>query len=45
VTETETEVTQNNDLIQGTCFIKDKILNILYVLGATILFFAMCSTP
>nr|KYP38557.1 hypothetical protein KK1_040183 [Cajanus cajan] len=30
-----TEAAQNNDLIQGTCFIKGKTLNVLYDLGVT----------
>nr|KYP31810.1 hypothetical protein KK1_047687 [Cajanus cajan] len=31
----ETEAAQNNDLIQGKCFIKGKTLNVLYDSGAT----------
>nr|KYP35134.1 hypothetical protein KK1_043846 [Cajanus cajan] len=34
-TMTGTEAAQNNDLIQGTCFIKGKTLNVLYDSGAT----------
>nr|KYP48751.1 Transposon Ty3-I Gag-Pol polyprotein [Cajanus cajan] len=34
-TMTGTEAAQNHDLIQGTCFIKGKTLNVLYDSGAT----------
>nr|KYP62010.1 hypothetical protein KK1_016525 [Cajanus cajan] len=34
-TITGTEAAQNNNLIQGTCFIKGKTLNVLYDSGAT----------
>jgi len=32
---TGAKATENHDLIQGMCFIKDKTLNVLYDLGAT----------
>ena len=34
-TLSSTEIAQNHDLIQGTCFIKGKTLNVLYDSGAT----------